>query len=191
MLAILKRCNHGIAAVERVAVAILLTLIPILILSNVVGRAMGRPIFWVEEFAVYLMVWLALIGMSLTVHYRANVAVTLLLGSLPEQSHKVVVVLIDAIVLVFAGALLYLCYIWFDPLTLIRVDFDFRAFRSETFNYIYQERTSTVPMPKFWLWLAVPLSALLMLIHSLFNLLESARSDAASLRQGGAGTATE
>jgi TRAP-type C4-dicarboxylate transport system permease small subunit len=78
----------------------------------------------------------------------------------------------DAILLGFALTLLVLSWVWYDPIALARAGFDLDRFALETFKFIYTEPTSTIGVPKFWLWLAVPLMSIGMSIHALANLLE-------------------
>ena len=66
---------------------------------------------------------------------------------------------------------------WYDPPALIRSGFDLDAFAENTLKFIYTEPTSTLPIKKFWLWLAVPIAALDMTIHAVANVIEGAPED--------------
>ena len=79
---------------------------------------------------------------------------------------------VDGIMLLFAIALLVLCWLWYEPLALIESGFDFDRFAQSTFKFIYSEPTNTIGIRKFWIWLAVPLMAVNMSIHALANLVE-------------------
>ena len=78
----------------------------------------------------------------------------------------------DFLVLVFFVILMWLCLLWFDPLTLYRVNFSLSDFSGETFNFIYQETTTTLGIPKFWLWSVMPAFAVFGTLHALAKLLE-------------------
>ncbi|TFZ00035.1 TRAP transporter small permease [Ramlibacter rhizophilus] len=149
-----------------------------MVLANVAGRAMRSPIYWIDELSVLVMVWLAMIGMSLTLKTRDAVAVTMLVDAVPPLLMKIMRILIDLLVLVFGITLLVLCYRWFDPLTLMRVGFDTREFSGQTFNFMYQDTTATLGVAKFWFWLVVPLVAVTTSVHALSNLLRTVATPA-------------
>ncbi len=151
----------------------LVAALPLMILVNVTSRAIGQPIFWMDELAIYTMVWLAMIGLSLTVHNRDAVAVTLVQDAVPARVRRALVVVADAVVVAFAMALGYLSYLWFDPVGLARAGFDVAAFSAQTFNYVYQEPTATLGVPKLCFWLIVPIVAITTTLHGVNNLIAS------------------
>lgn len=165
--------SDWIARAERALVRVIVLALPLMILANAAGRAVRSPIYWMDELAILTMVWLAMIGMSLTLKTRDAVAVTMLVDVVPAPAMKAMKLVSDALVLLFGIALLVLCYRWFDPLTLMRVGFDLREFSGETFNFMYQDTTATLGVPKFWFWLAVPLAGLTTTVHGLSNLLQT------------------
>lgn len=182
----IRALSNLIGHSERAALRALVLILPLMILVNVAGRALKAPIFWLDELAVLTMVWLAMLGLSVTLQTREAVAVTLLTDAVPETACKMLRCTADLVVLGFAVALLVLCYLWFDPLSLWRHGFDFDAFAAQSFNFIYQEPTSTLGVAKFWFWLILPLVAFTSSIHALANLLDSLR---APLPAPGAGPA--
>jgi len=112
---------------------------------------------------------------------RDAVAVTLLAGAVPDRVWWVCSVLADAIVLVFAVLLLVLCWFWFDPVGLWEAGFDVAAFSGDTFNYIYQEPTTTLGVPKFLFWMIVPIVSVTMAVHAASNLASTLASSAAAV----------
>jgi TRAP-type C4-dicarboxylate transport system permease small subunit len=168
----LARVSKGLLAVERFLISALAAALVVLILLNIVTRAAGAAIFWVDELAVYTMIWMALIGASVMLKMRMGVAVTLFTDLLHERLRRVALRLVDALLLFLAATLLVLCWQWYDPAALISAGFDFDAFAQATFKFIYTEPTNTIGISKFWVWLVVPLMALSMTLHALTNLLE-------------------
>ena len=144
----------------------------LLILLNIITRALNAALFWVDELAIYCMIWMALIGASAMLRLRLGIAVTLVADLLPVPVQRAIARLVDAIVLVFAITLLVLSWQWYDPVALLQSGFDVDAFAQATFKFIYSEPTNTIGIPKYWVWLAVPLMAVAMTIHALANLLE-------------------
>lgn len=185
-----SRVSNAVLSVEKRLITFLAALVALLILLNIVTRAAGAAIFWVDELAIYTMIWMALIGASVMLRMRSGVAVTLITDILPPRVRDIVLRIVDAIVLCFAIVLLILSWQWYDPIALIRSGFDFDAFARNTFKFIYTEPTNTIGIQKFWVWLAVPLMAVGMTIHALANLLEGLRrppadnADEASPRAG-------
>ena len=144
----------------------------LLILLNIATRSVGKALFWVDELAVYTMIWMVLNGSSVMVRMRLGIAVTLVTDLLPGALKRAVARIADAVLLVLAVALLVLCWLWYDPVALIRAGFDLDRYALETFKFIYTEPTSTIGISKFWVWLAVPAMSIGMSIHALANLVE-------------------
>ena len=185
----LSGLSNAVVRVEQYLISFLVAALVLLILLNIVTRAAGAAIFWVDELAIYTMVWMAFVGASVMLRLRLAVAVTLVTDLLPPHIRRIVHRLVDAILLFFAAMLLVLCWQWYDPVGLVRSGFDFDAFALETFKFIYTEPTNTIGIQKFWIWLAVPLMALTMTVHALANLIEGppavSNDDESSARASG------
>lgn len=168
---IARAVSGGIVRIEIALAGLLAASVAGLILLNVATRTAGAALFWVDELAIYAMVWMAFIGASITIARRSGVAVTILTDALPPPLGRAVARLIDLIVLAFSAFLLWLCWGWYDLQTLAALDFSLDAFTGETFNFMYREPTQTLGIPKYWVWLIVPLAAFTMSVHALSNLL--------------------
>lgn len=167
-----SRVSNAVLGVEKRGITLLAAALVLLILLNIVTRAAGAAIFWVDELAIYTMIWMAMIGASVMLRMRTAIAVTLVTDFLPQGIRRAAVRLVDAILLGFAITLLVLCWQWYDPVALIQSGFDLDVFAENTFKFIYTEPTNTVGIRKFWIWLAVPVMAVGMTIHAVANLLE-------------------
>ncbi len=166
----LSRLSDRLARLEEIAAAALAAAVTLLILVNVAFRAAGSPLYWISELAIYAMIWMTFLIAGAVLKRRQGIAVTLVADALPGFGHRLLMALVDLVVLIFAVLLLWLCWRWYQPLALARLGFDFRAFQSETFNFIYAENTSTLGIRKFWVWLIVPWFALSLTFHGLVNL---------------------
>lgn len=102
-------------ALEKRAVAGLMCVLLALILLNVVTRYSGHPLYWVDESAVYAMVWLAFLGGSALTRLRLDFAVTLLTDYLPPAAARWMRAASTLLVLLFALALAAFCWMWMDP----------------------------------------------------------------------------
>jgi TRAP-type C4-dicarboxylate transport system permease small subunit len=159
-------------AAERVAVAGFMFLLTGLILLNVVTRYSGVGLYWVDESAVYSVVFLTFIGASAMTRLRLDFAVTILTERFSPRGVRIAKVAATAIVLLFGLTLLWLCVLWLDPAGMARAGFDAKELAARTFNFIYTERTQTLGWPVWALYLIMPVFALSMTIHSAANLLE-------------------
>ncbi|WP_224814227.1 TRAP transporter small permease [Hasllibacter sp. MH4015] len=158
------------ARVELAAAAVLAVGVTLLILLNVVTRTAGAPIYWVDEAAIYTMVWMTFLGASAAIQMRQQVAITILTDALPEGARRVAGKLVDVAVFVFACAMVWFCWRWFNPWALAKAGWDLMAFQGSTFNFIYAEPTSTLGVPKWVIWLVMPLFSAGVFLHALAHL---------------------
>ena len=159
-------------AFERIALMGLMYLLTALILVNVVTRYSHFPIYWIDESAVYCVVWLTFIGASAMTRLRLDFAVTMLTERLSPRHQKLAKVISTGLVVVFGVALIITCVLWMDPIGLARAGFDGRKLAAETFNFLYTEHTQTLNWPTWVLYLTLPIFAVSMTVHGLANLLE-------------------
>lgn len=176
----MRRLSLATAALEKGAIVICMALVLGLVLLNVVTRSLNTSLFWVDEAAVFAMVWGCFIGASLLVHQRMDFAVTLLTDPLPDRLRHAARVLVDALVLGFGILMVVLCWWWFDLPTLIAQGWNLQAFFEVNYNGIYMDRPTTVNLPKWPFFLVMPWFALTTTVHATANLLE----DLAALRSG-------
>lgn len=168
----IQQASFIVLRVERLALMMLMGLITLLILLNVATRYTGMPIYWVDEAAVYLVVWLSFIGASVMTRLRLDFAVTLLTDSLGENAARRVKVVATTSVLVFGLAMIAMCWVWLDPVGIISHGFDAKSYAGESFNFLYTERTQTLNWPTWVVQLVIPLFSVSFSIHALANLIE-------------------
>lgn len=158
--------------VEYVAIQGLMFLLTALILLNVVTRYAGQPIYWIDESAVYSVVWLTFIGASAMTRLRLDFAVTLLTEHLSQRAAGVARVISTLSIVVFGLALAAMCWLWLDPVGIARAGFDAKDYAGDSFNFVYTERTQTLNWPTWVIYLIMPLFAVTLTLHGLANLLE-------------------
>ncbi|MGE8318987.1 MAG: TRAP transporter small permease [Comamonas sp.] len=168
----LQRTSSAILGLERRALMLLMGSVTLLILLNVVTRYTGMPIYWVDEAAVYLVVWLSFVGASAMTRLRLDFAVTLLTDMLGQRTAKHMKAAATAGVLFFGLAMIALCWIWLDPMGIAGHGFDAKAYAEESFNFLYTERTQTLNWPIWAVQLVIPLFSLSFTVHALANLVE-------------------
>lgn len=169
------RLSEGLLRGERFCVAVLMSMLSGAIILNVLTRYMGMPIYWIDEIAVYCMVWLTFVGASTMTRLRLDFAVTMMTEKLPPHLMALCSVIATLLVFLFAVALFVMCWIWLDPIGLARAGFDIREYTGQSFNFVYTERTQTLNWPTWILYLIVPVFAISMTIHAGANLLEDLR----------------
>ncbi|MEQ3711389.1 MAG: TRAP transporter small permease subunit [Tateyamaria sp.] len=159
------------ARIELTCAALLAVCVTGLILLNVITRTAGNALFWVDELAIYAMVWMTFLGASAALHHRNSVSITLLTDAVPDSVRRIIDKVVDIIVFAFALAMLWLCWRWFLPLDIARAGFDRTAFQGATFNFIYAEPTLTLGLPKYLFWLVMWVFALGATLHATMHLL--------------------
>src|SRR3954468_6630063 len=118
------RASSALLAVERLALMGLMYLLTALILVNVVTRYARFPIYWIDESAVYCVVWLTFIGASAMTRLRLDFAVKMLTERLSPRHRKIAKVISTGLVVMFGVALIVTCVLWMDPIGLARAGFD-------------------------------------------------------------------
>lgn len=167
----LYRASQFWARIELFLAAALAASVTGLILLNVITRAAGNAIYWVDEAAIYAMVWMTFLAASAAIHHRSAISVTIINEVLPEHSRRWLTRLVDLVLFVFACLMVWICLRWFMPLQLMEAGWDVKAFQGKTFNFIYAEPTNTIGVKKVWIWLVMPLFTLGALLHATANLL--------------------
>lgn len=157
---------------ERGALTALMMLLVLLILLNVVTRYSGIPIYWIDEAAVFTMVWLTFVGASVMTRLRMDFAVGLVSDQLPPRGAKAMKVLATFGVLVFALALVWMCWVWMDPRGIAAAGFNAKDYAEASFNFVYTEHTQTLEWPTWVIQLILPIFSLSLTVHAIANLFE-------------------
>ncbi len=166
----LVHISNRLEAVEQPLMGLLIAVLFAVVLCNLAFRTAGNALYWADEAAVYLMIWSALIGASLSVKRRSGISVRLLHEYLPSPGVHFLDRLVDTLVLICALVLLLVSWLWYDPVLLVRSGFDITEFKNVSYNFIYHEPSVSLAIQKFWLWLIMPITAITMSIHAGSNL---------------------
>lgn len=152
----LSALSNGLAGVERWASRLLVVAFVALIAANVTTRyVFGRPIVYAEELAAILLVWLAFVATSITVHGRAQIGVTLLTERLSAPVRRIVDIVGMAVIAAMLVVLLWTSWHWArSPM----VEFD---------------QIITTGWPKAPFYLIVPIFCASALIHVVADLAEA------------------
>ena len=157
---------------ERKAITVLMALLAALVLLNVITRYSGRSIYWVDESAVYSVVWLTFVGASAMTRMRLDFAVTILTDKLDPAMAMRARIAATCGVVAFGLLLFWTCWLWLDPVGIAAAGFDAREFAGSSFNFVYTERTQTLNWPTWVFYMVMPLFAVSITVHGLANLVE-------------------
>ncbi|WP_116087390.1 TRAP transporter small permease [Tropicimonas sp. IMCC34011] len=163
---ILARISAAVARLEAWMAAAAILGVFCLLLCNVISRALGAPLIWTDELAVYLMIVGAFLGASVGIEKRQHISVTLMVDTLSERTRRLYTLVVDLLLLGFFVVLGLMLWRWFDPLGLMRAE-SIQAFSLETFNFLYQEPTTTLGIRKVWFWLILPVFCITGALHVL------------------------
>ena len=167
---VLQHLSDGLCQLELKLAGVAAAVVMALIVLNVVTRAANMSLFWVDEAAIYAMVWMIFLATAVTLKRRQALSGTVLVDYFPARLRAVVGVIIDLSVLLFGVLVLVFAWKWYAPLDLLRSGFDLAEFSAQTMNFMYQEHANTFGLRKFWLWLIIPYFGLSVALHALANL---------------------
>lgn len=160
----LYRFSQGLARIEAQLAGLLICAVFCLLMANVVSRAFSRPLVWTDELAIYLMAASAFIGASVALAHNQHIAITLITGFLSERRAIVLAIAVKLILAAFFVLLAMMLWRWLDPVGLLTAE-SLDSFSATSFNFVYQEPTVTLGVPKIWFWLVLPLFCLTGLTH--------------------------
>jgi len=172
----LSKISDQLARVELAMAALMAATVTLLILFNILTRSLGMAVYWVDEAAIYAMVWTTFLATSVILKKRQVIAVTIIADSLDENKKLWLRSFSDLMILIFGLSLIVLCLKWLEPIALIKSGFDVSVFQMETFNFVYAERTNTLGMLKIWPWIILPFFSLSLTIHALNNFLDTLKN---------------
>lgn len=141
--------------VRHVAVAAVVVMFATVMLQVVARYVFSAPPIWTEDVARYMMVWTGLLGATLSFKTRSDAV--LLESVFPDRPHPLgflAEAVQSAAVLIFLGPVLYFCFIGLNG-----------GFAK---GYLARQAGLTVDtlgIPMVWIAAAVPLAAIVILIH--------------------------
>lgn len=96
------RIGYYLARVTMIPTVVFMGTMTLTVLVGVVYRYVFRsPLGWTEELARFLMIWSALLSMSICVYYKEHVGITLVVKKFPMPVAKLVSTLTNILILTF------------------------------------------------------------------------------------------
>ena len=150
----LQQISDIIARITEVILIIVLSTMAVVVFLQVVFRyVLNFPLFWTEEFARYCLVWSSLLGSAVAVKRGQHIAVTIFMERFPPGLRRGLTIIALISVAVILSILLW------GGIQLVAIT---RAQISPALRV-----SMSVP------YLAVPVGAALMLLHTVVFIIES------------------
>ena len=156
MGSLLRNLDQKLAKLESWLCIVLLSSLVLLILINIATRTFNLGLYWVDELAIYLMIWMTFFATSLSIHKGLGMQVLFVFEKLPHSIQSRVRKVWSLLILGFWMVLLFYSCRWFNPLEN---------------NFIYQEPTITLSLQKFWVWSVLPVISAFSAFHALVHVM--------------------
>jgi len=149
----LERLTRGIQHLTSLLLAVMTGLITWQVFAR---YALNRPPSWTEEIALYMMVWLGLLGASLGVREGIHIGVEMFVARLPREAQQAIERLVHLTIGAFGFHL-----IW-EGIALCAL--------------AWEQTSPATGIPVGWVYTVLPLSGLLILLYSVERLAGAAPS---------------
>lgn len=107
MISLFIKTDHCLAALEKFLISLFTSALALILMSQVILRyGFSRPLFWAEEIAVQLLVFITLIGLSLLLKEKQMISIDFIAASLPPMFQKFIFILLQILSLV---VILFFC----------------------------------------------------------------------------------
>lgn len=164
--------SQTLLKIERIVLITLIGAILTLVLANIFMTASGRSLYWADELAINLMIVSTFVGMSMLTARQSHPSVSLLREFLRPHYAYWLDLIVSLFTLCFCLAMIVLAWIWFDPIGLIKANFNLQAYAGTTKNFMYLEPTNTLGIAKFWIWLTIPICFFAMTFHAFAQIVQ-------------------
>ena len=150
----MKNIINKIEKITEYILVILLVLLVVMVFFQVINRFILRiPAAWTEEIGRFLFVWVSAVGIALALRKKAHVGLSMIVDSLPKGLRKIIQLIAKIIMLAFYLIILYWGSIW-------------------SYYGLMESTNSLQWVPMFYVYIAIPFSALLLIIFSIDDLYE-------------------
>lgn len=113
---------------------------------NVAGRYLtGNSLTWADEVARYSMIWLTFLGSGLALRHGAHAAIANAQEALPTRGQHIL-----------RGIILLILFCFFAFMVWVGLDY---------MNRMAVQKSAALRVPMYWIYAAMPVGFLLMIIH--------------------------
>ena len=164
IVTISDKVGHTVEKVTGAYCVFLFAAMVVIALLGVFFRyIMHSPFQWTEELARYLLVWMAFVAINIALRRKEHINIPFLTQHVPPAVAKAMDYLVDLLVFFFLIVLLKQGYFMTTRTILM---------------------TSTLHISMFWIYMSVPVAALLTLVQLIVNVLKKTFSGF-EMTQGG------
>ncbi len=135
---------------------LLIILMSVMVLSTllqVFARFINLNVPFTEELTIYAMMWVTLFGSAYAFGLRKHIAIDALISIIDHSSKWKLEIVIELLVAVFAVLILILGGSWFTYIT-----------------FKLGQLSPVIQIPKGWVYLALPVSGLVILVYNMLNI---------------------
>lgn len=167
MLAGLIKCKKGLTTVLDLVLIVAVALLVLDVCWGVFTRyVMGEQAKWTEELARFLLIWVSLLGGAVAFGTKGHLGVDFFVEKFHPDARKVLAVFVHLVVLFFSVAIFLYggCRVVSDALAM-------------------EQLTPALGWKMGYVYLALPVSGLFMLIYTVENLIETLAVPASELQE--------
>ncbi len=167
MLTALVKFRKGMTTVLNWGLIIAVFALVIDVVWGVFTRyVMGEQAKWTEELARFLLIWVSLLGGAVAFGTKGHLGVDYFVGKFDPDARKLMAVFAHLVVLFFAGSI-----------------FVYGGWRVVADALAMEQRTSALPWLMGYVYMALPISGVFMVIYTLENLIETLLTPASELHE--------
>lgn len=149
----MKKKNETLKSIEYWFLGLSMLLITVILCTNVILRHIfSSSLSWAEEAARYLMIWITFIGASVCVYKGGNISIDSIVNYLSNKGKKKLSIITTIISMIFLAIFTYLS-----------ADLTIQVARNKQY-------TAALNIPMLYIYLAMPVGAMLTLIRYLQQL---------------------
>ena len=167
MLAALVKFKKGMTVALNSGLILAVFLLVVDVVWGVFTRyVMGEQAKWTEELARFLLIWVSLLGGAVAFGTKGHLGVDYFVGKFDPSARKMMAVVVHLIVLFFAGAI-----------------FVYGGWRVVSDTLALGQTTSALPLKMGYIYLALPIAGVFMVIYTIENLIEPLVTPASELHE--------
>lgn len=155
MRKVILMLSNSLYNISKYLLILISASLTVIVIVQVISRTLFNFSFvWADEIGRYLMVWLAFVGVSVAFRDNEMAAMDLLANKVGK--YKVVYQIILQLIILFFGILsfIYGLKVCIDP-------------------SVRLQSSPSINLSMFWVYVSIPIGAVLMVVHSINNIFQS------------------
>ena len=153
---ILTPVSNALDKLCSVLIVIMLGLMVLITGAQIICRTWFTALTWSDEVTRYLLIWSTFLGASVVYRHSGHISVTIVQDAVPPRLSKILRVAVHAICFVLFTVLLY--FSW-------------------TYCMKLNKTATTLPIKMKYIYLCVPISMVILMVHSLLMAVEEATKE--------------